>query len=362
MSARLDERAERERSRANGHDNTGPTVRIRNAAEIAATLPRSAWLLRPYLERDSIAILYGDYGTYKSFVALDWAMRIALGLPALGHAWAAEAGDVVFISAEGRGLAQRLRGWCIRHMPDEPYSRVLGRARLYCVEHAVNLSDPISALALVNQIDALGIEPVCIIVDTMSRNSDGTIENSTSDAAAYLAIIDQRLRARYRCAVLLPHHVGHTEKGRIRGPIVLAANTDTLIHIERTDPTQRLATLTVERAKDSEPPPPQGLRADVVEIGENDEDGQPITTLALSATDAPVPSATPSQPRGQAQRQLLAALRAQNTPGRIWTTSEIREAGRIAGLHRNSLRRAVDWLTTSPHLTPTVGGWRLTDE
>lgn len=335
-------------------------VNIRNAADVAAVMPHSSWLLRPYIERDAIAMLYGDFGTYKSFVTIDWALRISLGMPALGHQWPAKQTDVVLVSAEGRALPQRLRGWCIHNFPGEEPAKVLKRASLYCVEHPVNLSDPICALALVSEIDELMINPGFVVIDTMSRNSDGRIENSTTDAAAYLATIDQGIRARYGCGVLLTHHVGHAEKSRIRGPIVLAANTDALIRIERPDPEQRIATITVDRLKDSEPPKPQGLRAEIIDLGEVDDDGQPMTTLALEAAEA-VQDAKPQQmeARGKAQRQILAAIRAQNTDGKIWTTSDIREAGRLAGMHRNSARQATDWLSTTPHLTPTVGGWKL---
>lgn len=343
-------------------DGTHVSIRIRSAADIAADLPRSTWLLRPYIERNAIGILYGDFGTYKSFVVLDWSMRIALGLPALGHSWPAPRAEVLFISAEGRGLAQRLRGWCIRNFPGEDYADVLKRAPVYCVEHPVNLSDPGSALALVESVNAMGITPGLIVIDTMSRNSDGKIEHSTTDAGAYLTIIDQGLRARYGCGVLLTHHVGHVEKGRIRGPIVLAANTDALIRIERSDGEQRIATVTVDRLKDAEPPAPQGLRACIVEIGESDEDGQPITTLALEATEAPVVIAKRKvELRGKAQRQLLTVLRAQPA-GTVWTIADLREVARGAGLNKGTARSAAESLTFTPYLTPTVGGWRLSDD
>jgi AAA domain len=338
-------------------------TRIRRAAEVAAAIPRSSWALRPYLERDAVAVLYGDFGTYKSFVALDWALRVALGLPALGHPWPAASGPVIFISAEGRGLAQRLRGWCIRNFPGETYAAVLARAPLHCIEHPVNLSDLGCARALVARIAQLGIAPVCVVIDTMTRNSDGRIENSTADAATYLAIVDQELRAHFRCAVLLTHHVGHTEKGRIRGPIVIAANTDALIRIERPDPDQRVAMLTVERLKDSDPLPPQALRASVVEVGVQDEDGQEITTLALEACESIAPELERSfaVPRGKAQRQLLKALRAQDDATAIRTIADIREIGRKAGLSKGTAWSAAESLTLSPHMVPTVGGWRLAD-
>lgn len=339
-------------------------IRIQTASEVALALPRSQWLLRPYLEHNAIVVVYADYGAFKTFTVVDWALRVALGLPALGHQWPTTPAPVIVISAEGRGLAQRLRAWCIRNFPDQQFQDVLERALLYCIEHPVNLSDPCSALALIAAIEALSIVPGLVIVDTMSRNSDGTVEESTASAGAYLAVIDQTLRGRFRCSVVLTHHVGHGEKGRMRGPIVLAANTDTLIRIERPDKAERLATLTVERMKDCEPPPPQGFRAAVVELGESDVDGQPITSLAIEASETVVAqpvSVTGVQLRGKAQRQLLAALRAQEDGARIWTIGDIREIGRKAGLHKNTARDAAEALTCTAHMVPTVGGWRLAD-
>lgn len=336
---------------------------IRSAAEVAAALPHTAWLLRPYLERDALAVLFGDYGTFKSFIAIDWALRASLGLSALGYSWPAERTPVVLISAEGRALPLRLRAWCIRNCPSEPFMDVLERALLFCIERPINLSDRASALELIAWVEALSIVPGLVIIDTLTRNSDGSVEESTATANSYLAIIDQCLRARYQCAVLMTHHVGHGAKDRMRGPIVLAANTDTLIRVERPDATERLAMLTVERMKDCEPPPPQGLRGCIVELGEEDADGQPMTSLALEASGAvSAPIATASaQPRGKAQRKLLAELRAQDDPGRIWTSADLREVGRKASLHKNTARDAAEALTLSPYMTSTVGGWRLAD-
>lgn len=338
-------------------------ILVRSAGEVAAVLPRTAWLLRPYLERDAIAILYGDYGTFKSFVVLDWAMRAALGLSALGYSWPAQRTDVLLISAEGRSLAQRLRAWCIANYPDESFQSVLTRTPLDCIEHPVNLCDRQSILELIAAIDDRAIKPGLVIIDTLTRNSDGRIEESTANAAAYLALVDQSLRSRYRCSVVMTHHVGHDHKGRMRGPIVLAANTDALIRIERPDTTQQLATLTVERLKDSELPQPQRLRACVIDLGEKDEDCEALTSLVLEATGAIATPAAASRPelRGKAQRRLLAILRAQNDVARIWTLDEMREIGRKADMSKSTARSAAEALTRSPHMTAASGGWKLTD-
>jgi AAA domain len=52
---------------------------LRSAFDIVNTPTKASWLLRPYLEEYAIAVLTGDYGTFKSFLALDWALHLATG-------------------------------------------------------------------------------------------------------------------------------------------------------------------------------------------------------------------------------------------------------------------------------------------
>jgi hypothetical protein len=58
---------------------------------------------------------------------------------------------------------------------------------------------------------------------------------------------------------------------------------------------------------------------------------------------------------------LLAALRVrQEKDGLgVWTTGELREIGREIGQHKSTARSAVEGLTLSPYMMPTVGGWKL---
>lgn len=334
---------------------------LRSAIECAATLPKGDWLLRPYLERNATAICYGDFGTYKSFIALDWALRVAIGIPAIGSGYFREPAPVVFISAEGRGLAKRLRAWCLHTYPDRDWQDVLRDVPLRIVEHAVNLSDAANAHQLVAAAEGAGITPALVVIDTLSRNSNGDVESSTGDASAYLANLDQHLRAKFRCAILLVHHVGHVEKGRIRGPIVLAANTDTLIRVERVSPGEAAVNVSVERLKDADLPPPASLRAIVVNLGEIDEDGQPITSLALEDNGVAVPAK--HEPSGKNQAALLAGVRewARNHDGSTHITSlDLQAVAAAQGLKDRRRRgEAVEGLTKAGFLVAAVGGFRI---
>lgn len=342
---------------------TGSVPALRRAAEVAETLPRGDWLLRPYLERKSIAVMFGDYGTLKSFIAIDWYLRTAIGITAIGENYRREPEPAILISAEGRGLAKRLRAWCRRNYPDRDMVDVLAKAQAYVIEQAVNLSDLATVMTLRERIRSLGIRPSLIVIDTLSRNSNGAVESSTADAAAYLALIDQELRAVYGCCVLLVHHVGHTEKGRIRGPIVLAANTDTLIRVERPDVNRLDVRLTVERLKDCEPPPPASLRGAVIDLGEADEDGRPITSLAIEGS--PTDVIVQRRPTGKNQERLLSGIREwrrEHDGADLVSSDDLRQIGEGQGIrYRNRLREAIDGLQSLGYLVPSVGGFRVVD-
>jgi hypothetical protein len=73
------------------------------------------WLLRGYLEAETLACLFGESGTMKSFLALDMGLCIASGLPWHGRD-VPLAGPVVYVAGEGfRGLSRRIKAWLVAH-------------------------------------------------------------------------------------------------------------------------------------------------------------------------------------------------------------------------------------------------------
>lgn len=262
---------------------------LTRAVDAAAKPHRSAWLLRPYLERNVLALMYGSLGTMKSFLALLWSWELAeRGMP------------VVYLSAEGKGMWKRLRGLAIARQAD------LGTLPLWVLERPVDLSNAAGIEAIAAAIEATGQRPVLIVVDTLSRNSGAADEDKAADMTPFLNGLDAGLRIRFGASVLLVHHVGHMEKKRARGSYVLMANTDANFLVERPS-ADLLIEVTTGRLKDTESPPPASYRARVVELGTEDEDGEPETTLVLVPTeDRPVRPM--SRPSGKNQVAALDAI------------------------------------------------------
>jgi KaiC/GvpD/RAD55 family RecA-like ATPase len=335
-------------TRINGKHPTRGVV-LRSALEIAMRPARANWLLRPLIPRGALVLMYGAEGTYKSFLALDWALQIA------------KAGEqAVFLHAEGRGLWKRLRAWALHNYPGQPWSETLNGLPFLAVERPLNLSADSVLLELTEAINEIGRKPGLVVVDTISRNSDGSVERSNEDANMYLNRLDQGIRAPYGASVVLVHHVGHAARDRARGPFTLTGSTDANFRLERPDLTRRTVNVISGRMKDCEPPEPFELQAEIVTLDEIDEEGKPETSLVLGATGT-APVALRYEPKGRNQQLLLGALRehVRANGSDLVSTPDLHAIGRAQGLSRKRLPEARQALERDGWIAESVGGVRL---
>src|SRR5579884_3268362 len=101
-----------------GGDRTRPTFTLYTAQELR-DLPAPSWLIPDLLQRDSLAVLAGPPGSFKSYLALDWALSIAAAVRWCGRP--PMAGLVVYVAGEGyQGLGQRIAAWEKAHGWDAP--------------------------------------------------------------------------------------------------------------------------------------------------------------------------------------------------------------------------------------------------
>jgi hypothetical protein len=234
----------------------------------------SEWLIKGVIPREGVGTLFGNSGTYKSFCAVDVAWHIAAGEPWAGRK--VTQASVVYLALEGaQGVRKRLYG--VRKMHD------LGSTRppLYAVGASMNLgTESGDIVQMIADIEALGIIPGCVIVDTLSASMAGGDENGPG-MAMFISNC-QRLSQHFGCFVWAIHHLGHNGEKRERGHSSLIGNVDTRVLCEK--PQGQQAVLELIKCKDG----PDGLRfllqMEVVEFGD-DEDGDPITTLAVRSAE-----------------------------------------------------------------------------
>jgi len=237
------------------------------------------WLIKPFLEANSLAVLFGDPAVGKSFVAIDMACAIATGRP--WHGRRAKPGAVFYIAGEGlNSIRKRFCAWEIHHGVD------LSQAPLFVSNHAAELysldeADKVSA-TIQRLAESSGVTPALIVIDTLARNFGGD-ENSTQDMSAFITAVDGALKHKFGACVLIVHHTGHGDKSRARGSIALKAGIDAEYLVTRDD--TQIVQLEALKMKDASLPSPMAFASHVVELGLTDEDGEPVTSIALQSAD-----------------------------------------------------------------------------
>ena len=271
-------------------------IRIRSAAEIVKDRTQPQWLLRPYLECNIVGIMYGDLGTYKSFLALHWCLLLAM-----------EGKPTLYFNAEGRGLAKRLNGWARHHYPASAPDDFFKNLPFSAVEVPLDLSSERVIELVIAAIDARGGSPALVVIDTLSKYAGPLDVDKGVDARTMLKRAGC-IRLQYDAAVVIVGHTGHMVKDRARGSYDLQASTEANWRVERPNPNACELVVTTGRLKDSESPPPFAMMGMVVDCGTLDSEGAPETTLVLVPTEL---SAAASKPRaaGKNQEHALTALR-----------------------------------------------------
>jgi len=253
--------------------------------DFCALPPKQSWLIRGYLEPDTLCVLYGDSQAYKSFLAIDWAGHFATGKEWRGCK--TKFGIVIYIAGEGgNGLSKRFKAWFQYH--NEPMRNIA----ISTVPRA--LCDPANVDNLIVRIKTLmAATPgtiLMIVLDTLGTHFGGGNQNETADMLKFINAIRQ-LRIATGATILVVHHVGHADKKRTKGAIDLPQGVDWIYRLERS-PESETTTLINDKPRDAETPPPLSWNLEVVPLPWADEDGEPLNSCVLVPNDS-IPTAQP---------------------------------------------------------------------
>lgn len=251
-----------------------------HASDVLAKLGPIDWQIKNYLEANTVGLLFGDPGSYKSFIALDMAFHVAAGKD--WHGNAVNQGPVIYVAGEGHGgLARRFAAWERHHgirLADMP---------LYVSQRAAHLYDKKAAKDVVGAIRGIADQsgnPAVIVIDTLARNFGGGDENSTADMNIFIDHVDRLLRAEFQCTVLIVHHTGHANKQRARGSMALKGGVDFEFRVEKPEGGMK-AVLTCTKMKDAIEPEETWFEGTVVPVGDFEGD---MTSLVFEKATAPV--------------------------------------------------------------------------
>lgn len=245
----------------------GSRLPLLKLAELKEQAARITWLVKHVIPAESVGLMFGGSGTFKSFIAIDAALHVAHGLPWMGRK--TRKGQVLIIAAEGgAGMWGRIDAW------HRARGLKWSDADVMVLPVAVDLAA--DAWRVVDAAQARGGAPVLVVVDTLSQTFTGE-ENSANEMAGYLRELGLRFRALWQCCVMVIHHSGHQQTERPRGSSAIKGNVDFMLGVHR-DEREMLATLSCEKQKDGDLFADAMFALAVQQLGV-DEDNDPITSL-----------------------------------------------------------------------------------
>jgi len=239
-----------------------------------------SWLVKRWVQDKALVMVHGPSGGGKTFVVLDWCLRMASGMPE----WCGQKvrpGKIVYLAGEGHhGLRSRIAAWKHHHQA--------GSLSMWLSKDGCDLNTPAGYLKVVEQIRMLPSTPNAIVVDTLHRFLSGD-ENSAQDAKTMLDACNS-LMSEFNCSVILVHHTGVSEEAqhRARGSSAWRGALDIEISIV---PSKDGAPMQIvqRKSKDAELAETVYVELTSVEIpGWKDEDNQPVTSAVVVETSATV--------------------------------------------------------------------------
>lgn len=226
------------------------------------------WAVKGLIPERSLGFIFGASGTFKSFIAIDYALHRSYGMRWLGRK--TKQGRVVYLAAEGgAGLIRRIKAW----HKDRGMIWQECQLRVVIVPMMLRTESTVLREAIIER----GGPCDDIVVDTMSQTYTGN-ENSNDEVADWMRTVGLELRDAMGCTVSVVHHSGHVATERPRGASAIIANADFAFGVFR-DESQMLATLEFAKVKDAERPDDVTFELVRVEIG-FDEDGDVVSSLA----------------------------------------------------------------------------------
>jgi len=199
-------------------------------------IPAPVWLIKDKLMRNSIAMLYGPSGHYKSLLALTLAAEVA------------QTGECAFyVAAEGieRMGSKDIPAWKLAYGEERklPILVTDEMPKAFTPEDFVQFAGSIKA-------EAAGRPIGIIFLDTLNRAMSGLNDNDARDASKMVEAAEF-LKKTFKCCVVLVHHTPKYDKEVWRGSGVFYNDFDTVLAVHADKETKRVK-ITVAKQKSAE--------------------------------------------------------------------------------------------------------------
>ena len=238
------------------------------------------WLVKHWLQDKALIMAHGPSGGGKTFVVLDWTLKMAAGIGDwFGHK--VRPGSVVYLAGEGHhGLRSRIALWKQEHGNPS--------LNMWLSKSGCDLNTPEGYQKAAEAIRSLDELPSIIVVDTLHRFLSGD-ENSAQDAKTMLDAC-AALMEEFGCSVLLVHHTGVSDEAqhRARGSSAWKGALDIEISVKPATEDNPIEIIQ-RKSKDAEAAETVFVDLQSIPIkGWLDEDGEPVTSAILVEGVAPI--------------------------------------------------------------------------
>ena len=232
------------------------------------------WLIKGVVPAADIVTVFGASGSGKSFVVLEMAACIALGVPWRGHK--TEKGRVVIVAAEGSGSYGKRIKALAQYLGISPKDLDIG-----VIIVPPNLMEEGDVTELAASIKAVGGVSL-IIIDTFAQVTPGANENGAEDMGLALSNV-RVLRTTTDATVELVHHAGKDAHRGSRGWSGIRAAVDAELEVTR-DEDSGARQIRISKQKDGEDGLKWGFKLETILLG-LDDDGDDITSCVAVEAD-----------------------------------------------------------------------------
>lgn len=299
------------------------------------SLPPTKWLLDSLIPEEGFVGLYGQPGSGKSFIALDWAMCIAEGRPWLGI-YNCQQAPVIYVAAEGgRGIQKRVWAWMQHYGYKDLPAMYFLLSPLYVREEG-------TVEKFIDKLEDEDVWPGLIVLDTLSRSFGGGEENASADMGHFVDQIT-KLAVGRRMAALIVHHT-NVGGARERGSTAFRGAADAMFgcFAEKDKNTNRIIRIELKNDKQKD-----GADAPAIFLRPMDD---VTSSLIMEPTEGPEPKDRgPKMPAAMRKSDMLLVL---NTAENGMTWQEWRLA---SGIDKNRFNKRVKKLTDDGLIIKELG-------
>lgn len=210
------------------HTNGGDPVFKRLSLTELMQRPPKEWLINDLIGKRDLAMIFGDAGSYKSLVVIEFIVAAAQGRPAADRFSTPRPLRIAYCAGEGiAGLPGRFIAAVNKYQvtpEDIPIDIYTDVPQLYDPQNEHNIFTFVNELSA--QFSEAGKQLDLLVIDTMHTAAVGADENHAKDMGVILQSM-KHTRERLGCTVLLVHHANRA--GGYRGSSALHGAMDTML-------------------------------------------------------------------------------------------------------------------------------------